>query len=246
MPDIWDRPLPTFDPDLAASRNLESSLAAVSHVVGARGLLNPPVMLDGLTTLSGFRTPEQLCLDLLDRPDQVRSWCGALTTLYLDADATYCAFLSGLGHRDTTTWLKVMAEGRMEAVQCDFAVMLSPAMFEEFPLPDLGRIVEHLDYSLYHLDGVSQLRFLDLLRRLPKLNGIQWNPEPGLGSPVEWLDAFRRIRDLGFCLYVACGTVDEAVSLTRSLGPDGLFLVLPRFDDEAQARRAIATIGACC
>jgi hypothetical protein len=78
------------------------------------------------------------------------------------------------------------------------------------------------------------------------LNGIQWNSEPGVGSPVEWLDAFHRIKGMGFCLYVACDTIAEAKTLVRALGPDGLFIVLPPFEEQTLALQAISEIASCC
>jgi len=200
------------------------------------------VMLDGLTTLSLFRTPDQLCYDVIERPDDVRAWSDALTDIYLEAYDHFHRLLQGLGYNDTSTWLSAMAEGPCEAVQCDFAVMLSPAMFARFALPDLQRLTAYFNFSLYHLDGTCQLRFLDLLRTLPRLNGIQWNPDPPAGSPTRWIDALREIRRRQFCLHVWCETVDEAVTLTRELGPDGLLLVLPRFETVSEAEAAIETI----
>ena len=246
MPDIWERSLPAFDPDSPATHVFERCLREVAAVVGQRGFVNPPIMLDGMTTLSGFRTPPQLCIDLMERPQAVRAWSAALTDVYIAAYDHFYRLVQSLGYGDTSTWLSAMAEGKLEAVQCDFAVMLSPAMFAEFALPDLRRLTEYFDYSLYHLDGTCQMRFLDLLRTLPRLNGIQWNPEPPAGSPVLWLEALKAIRQRGFCLHVNCATVDEAVTLTRELGPDGLLLVLPRFASQAEAEEAIRRIAACC
>ncbi len=242
LPDLWERPLPVFRPQHPSVKTMEACLLAIADVVRDRGFVSPPIMLDGLTVLSQFRTPPQLCMDVVERPEQVRRWSDALTTLYIDAYEHFYRMLKGMGYGDTCTWLQVMAEGRFEAVQCDFAVMLSPGMFARYTIPDLRRLTEYLDYSLYHLDGTCQMRFLDLLRTLPRLNGIQWNPEPPAGSPVKWLDAFREIRKRGFCLYVSCETVDEAVCITRELGPDGLMLVLPRFATLAEAEQAITAI----
>jgi hypothetical protein len=176
----------------------------------------------------------------------VRRWSDALTTLYTDAYEHFYRLVADLGYGDTTTWLHVMAEGRFEAVQCDFAVMISPGQFDEFVMPDLRRLTEYLDFSLYHLDGTCQLRFLDLLADLPDLHGIQWNPEPDSGPPTEWLDAFRDIRSRGLSLYVNCPSVGEAAAVTRALGPDGLFIVLPRFETAAEAEAAIAAVERAC
>ena len=196
-------------------------------------------MLDALTTMSRFRGTEQLCMDLVDRPADVVRWSRGLTELYNAVYGHFHRLLTAWGFGDTSTWLNVMAEGRFEAVQCDFAVTLSPAMFADFVLPDLRAMVGHLDYALYHLDGVEQMRFLDLLRQCEGLHGIQWNPQTKAGSPGRRLDDLRRVRRQGFCLYAGCDSVDEAAAVTRALGPDGLFLVLPPFDSRREAERAV-------
>ncbi len=246
IPRLWERPIPRFDPHSPLVGKVEACLRACAAVVGDRGYVNPPSMLDGLTTLSSFRTPEQLCYDVVKRPDDVLRWSAALTDIYTAAYEHFYSMLRGLGYGDTSTWLQPMAEGRFEAVQCDFSVMLSPPMYQWLVLPDLQRTCDAMDYALYHLDGTSQLRFLDLLRTVRGLHGIQWNPEPGAGSPVRWIDAFRRIREMGFCLLVGCSSVEEAVALTRALGPDGLMLSLPRFAGPAEAERAVQQIARVC
>ena len=90
------------------------------------------------------------------------------------------------------------------------------------------------------------MRFLDLLRTLPQLNGIQWNPEPPAGSPARWVEAFREIRKRGFCLHVHCWNVDEAVAITKALGPDGLLLALPRFKTVTEAEAVIRAVARAC
>ena len=245
IPGLWERPLPRFDPAHPVARSLDGCLRAVAGVVGNRGYVNPIVMLDGMTTLSQLRRPEQLCLDVIERPDDVCHWRDALARIYVDAYEHFYGIVRELGYGDSCTWLGVTAEGRSEAVQCDFAVMLSPAMFERFPLPELRYLTERMDYSLYHLDGTCQMRFLDMLATLPGLNGIQWNPEPPAGPPTRWIDAFREIRSRGLSLYVGC-TVDDAVEITRQIGPDGLCLNLGGLNSRAEAEEAIERIARAC
>ncbi len=45
-------------------------------------------------------------------------------------------------------------------LQCDFAYMISPQMFERFVLPDLTACCEALEHGFYHLDGKGQIRHL--------------------------------------------------------------------------------------
>ena len=247
LPEVFDRPAPSFDPSLEIIRKLDACYEKAAEAFAGKAYINPPVMLDALTTLSLLRQPDQLCVDMIERPDVVKEMCAALTDLYIKDYDYFYQKISHQGFGETSSWLQAMAEGRFEAVQCDFAVMISPAMFEEFVLPDLERLTRYFDYSLYHLDGTSQMRFLNQLRSLPRLTGIQWNPEPAAGSPTGWLDAFREIRKRKFCIHIWCDTLEEAVILTRELGPDGLMLVVrEQFDSEAAAEAAIKRIEAAC
>jgi len=248
LDDLWQRPLPKFDPDHPLLQDLTQSLDAVARAVDHRGFVNPPVLgVEPMTLLSLLRTPEQLCLDMVENPQQVHAWRDALTDMYCRAYEHFYQVLLAHGYRETSSWLPAMAEGRFEAVQCDFAVMLSPGMFAEFVMPDLRTTTDYVDYSLYHLDGTCQMRFLDQLRTLPKLNGIQWNPEPAAGLRVQWIDAFRAIRQTGKSLLIPwCESVAEAVEITKVLGPDGLMLSLPTFDTVDQAEAAIQAIAAVC
>ena len=246
LPELWEHPLPVFAPTHPYVVMMNTTLQRLAVDVGAQGFINPPAMLDGLTILSAFRTAEQLCLDLLETPGLVKRWSEALTTLYIETYDYFYRQVKALGYGDTTTWLQAMAEGSLEGVQCDIAVMLSPKMYEEFVLPDLRRLTDYLDYSLYHLDGTCQMRFLELLRTLPGLKGIQWNPEPSAGSPVRWLEALREIRRHGFCLHVWCTDAEEAVVLAKELGPDGLLLAVPCLDTMADAHALIRRIERAC
>lgn len=242
-PELLDFPIASFDRSHPFVSGLEKCYEAVGKAIGGKAFINPPILLDALTTLSLLRTADRLCMDLYDQPDKVKEWCSAATTVFIDCYEHFYKKLNGMGYTETATWLNTMAEGRFEAVQCDFAVMLSPEMFGEFVLPDLSRTVEYLDFSLYHLDGTSQLRFLDQLRSMPRLSGIQWNPEPTAGPALEWVDTLRDILKRGFCLHISCDSVEEAAALTKELGPDGLMLNFNHpFDSVGEAEKAIEAI----
>jgi hypothetical protein len=247
IPEVLDCPLPSFDRNHPLVGTLENIILALVASVKSRGYVNPPIMLDALTTLSLFRSPEQLCKDLLEMPEKVVKWCNCVTDLYINAYEHFYRRIRRLGYGgETSSWLRLMAEGRCEAVQCDFAVLISPEMFQKFVLHDLQRLTEYLDYSLYHLDGTCQLRFPDQLAGLPKLNGIQWNPEPTAGSPVDWIDSFKEIRRRNLSLHVGCRSLDEALLITKELGPDGLMIELPLFDTAAEAESAVQAIAKVC
>jgi hypothetical protein len=108
-------------------------------------------------------------------------------------------------------------------LQCDFAYMIGPQMFERFVMPDLEACCAALDHGFYHLDGVGQIVHLDYLFSLDRLRGIQW--VPGSGQPVEehWLPLLRRIRDAGKLCYLGVTTAG-ARTIVQALGGKGFVL----------------------
>lgn len=225
-PEIYEIPTPAFDPRHPVFTRLLSIQNALIQRFADTGVLSPPVLMDGMTALSLFRDSGPLCLDLLDRPADVQRVAKALDQLSLDAHAAFFEPLRKAGHDQTVTWAGIYSQGKAEMVQCDFGVMLSPAMFDEFAMPGLRLVTEYMDHSCYHLDGTCQCRFLDLLASLPRLHAIQWNPEPGAAPVTEWLGFFKDVRRKKLSLWAVCSTPAEAVYLTRHLGPDGLMLVV--------------------
>jgi hypothetical protein len=245
-PAIYDAPLPEFNSNNPVVKTLESCVVAMAEVVGNRGYINPPVLIDGMTLLSLFRTPGQLCMDLLDRPDEVKCWSHACTVLGRDLFDHFHRMLAGLGYGQCSSWIPIMAEGRFDLIQGDFGVMLSPPMYEEFFLPDLTLLGEYFDYTAYHLDGTEQMRFLDIIAGVPHNRGIQWNPSPSSGPILDWMESFREIRRRGMALMFneyEIVSAENARAITRELGPNGLAFVLPMFESVGEAQQAIRRIA---
>ena len=227
--DIYRRDLGEFSTDHPVFVILDRTLRLMGERLGRRGLLSGLPLMDGVTTLSQFRTPQTLCMDVVDRPGDVKRVSRKLNEIALAAHQAFFSTLTALGHPQTVTWCDIYAPGKCEMVQCDFALMLSPEMFEQFAMPELRLLTGHMDYCCYHLDGTGQTRFLDQLCTLEALDAIQWNPEPPAPPPLEWLDFFRDVRRRGRSLWIACDP-ETAVGLTRELGPDGLMLSVRGID----------------
>ncbi len=248
--DILEREPPKFDPQHPLIRTLDACMEAEAKAIGRRGFVNTPVAgLDSLTALSLLRGAENLCMDLLEEPERVEYWAQALTDLSIAVQRHFQAKAVSLGYGENSCWYEVTAPGLFQAVQCDMGPMLSPEMFERFAMPELRKLTEAVDYSLYHLDGTCQTRFFDLLETLPRLNGIQWNPEPPAQQPRAWFETFRDIRRRGWLLLFnqwECRTVEDAIAITEAVGPDGLFLSLPTFETPAEAEAAVAAIERAC
>ena len=175
--------------------------------------------LDALATMRGLQT---LCMDLLTEPDAVKEFNAYLTSVWLEMfDQLY--EITRRKYEGSTGWLTVWAPGKHSVIQCDFSCMISPAMFEEFVLPEISALCNHLDYTIYHLDGPGAIQHLDALLRVPRLHGIQWVPGAGAAPAVEWTDLLRKVQDAGKRLHISLdkGHVERAL---RELSHEGLYL----------------------
>ena len=77
-------------------------------------------------------------------------------------------------------------------LQCDFAYMIGPEMFDEFVKPEFAATCERMGNAFYHLDGVGQLPHLASMLKIDALKGIQW--VPGTGHDHEdWSAVYQQV-----------------------------------------------------
>jgi hypothetical protein len=243
---VLDKPIPGFSKENVFVKELENCYYTVAEKIKNKAFVNTPMTLDALTTVSMLLSPLTLCRMIIDKPSRIKKWTRDITEMYLEFYDYFYDILKKLGYGESSSWLEMMAEGKLEHVRCDFAVMISQAMFDEFAIPDLDNICEHMDYTMFNMDSVCMTRFIDSLRKLKRLNGINWNPEPKESSIAKWIRVLRDIKDKNFCLQLQCSSIDEATFATKELGPDGLMLVLPRFSNIEEAETAIRLIENIC
>ena len=147
---------------------------------------------------AAVRGTQNLLFDLIDSPQRVKQLAEQIRRLWLECfDRLYKPVAEACGGI-VNRW-GFFAKGRHIPLQCDFAAMLSPAMFEEFILPDLLATADHLDYAVYHLDGPGQIAHLDLLLSAPRIRAIQWVPgdgQPSLTDP-KWFDMYKKVQAAG-------------------------------------------------
>jgi 5-methyltetrahydrofolate--homocysteine methyltransferase len=143
----------------------------------------------------------------------------------------------------TMDWMGIWFPGQGSGVECDFSAMISPAMFEEFVLPDLQEQCRRLEHSIYHWDGPGQLPHLDLLLSIPELDAIQWTPgagNPGPGSP-KWFPLYRRIQEAGKGVVLLGIAPEDIEGVMGELSPKGL-LMTTRTETEDQARDLLGNV----
>lgn len=193
-----------------------------------------------LDVLASFRTTEGLLYDLYDCPDEVERLTGEITGLWLQYYEELHALIAAAGC-GTTPWAPIWSPGRCYMLQCDFAYMISPAMFERFVLPDLEACCAHLDHAFYHLDGKGQIPHLEMLLSLERLRGIQWVPGDGAPPPEEWLPLLARIRRAGKLCQVSVD-FEGARTIARELGGRGFIFHIWDCTTAAEAEEIVRAI----
>jgi hypothetical protein len=178
-----------------------------------------------LDILAALRGTQQLLMDLSDNPRRVLEWSSQITGAWLKAYWEFCnailAHQTGVGG-----WMGLWAPQPWFPVQCDFAYMISPAMFEKFVAPDLQAVGRSLPYTIYHWEVPGQFPHLDCLLSMPEVTGIQWNPGPGLDPPhsPKWHPLFRKIQDKGKLLVINSFDIKHIDTFFANVDPKGVYL----------------------
>lgn len=174
-----------------------------------------------LDCLAAARGPQNLCMDLLDCPDDVEAAMDVVRRTYQPIyDGLF--FASGQDETGTASWLPMYCEGKFAVIQCDFICMISPDAARRFLYPALEEETRFLDQCCYHLDGPDALVHLDDLLAIDGIDAIQWVPGAGNAPHIEWTDLLKRIQSAGKALYVG-GGIDEVKIYHRELRPEKVF-----------------------
>lgn len=172
----------------------------------------------GLDALSALRGPQNLCLDFYDCPEEVTRVMEEIRKLYIPvfkelAKASgWTADTGGIG------WIPAWSAGRFAVTQCDFGYMISPEDFRKFAIPAIEEESAYLTQTVYHLDGIGNLRHLDDILSLEHVKAVQWVPGDGQKPMYEWLDVLRRIIAAKKKLQIVCPTTEAARQLHLDLG----------------------------
>jgi hypothetical protein len=208
-------------------------------------LVTFPDLIEGLDTLAAMRGSEPLLIDLMDRPEWVHESLDRITDLYIKYyDTIYELIKDETGGSHFWAW----APGKMAKFQCDFSAMISPAMFNDFMVPILKRLTEHVDYCMYHWDGPGAIPHHDALLSIPGINMIQWTPGDGVEGATDprWWPLFHKTIDAGKKVLLTAGvTMESLAALKREFGPklkQFMFTTRARTPEEAQAMLDLAMV----
>ena len=214
-------------------------------------------MLFSITDLGGIldivaslRGTQELLYDLYDYSDEVIAFSQEVKKLWFLAFDKQVELVRKAG-RPYNNWFNIPSSKPWYPLQCDFCYMISPDQFRQFVLGDLVDQVNHMERSIYHLDGCGELPHLDMLLDIPNLTGIQWVSSPG-EEPLwdkRWFGLYQKIQDKKKNVVLSKGLdpadLASAERLIKSVDPTGFYISVS-CSDRRQAETLYESILRWC
>ncbi|MGB9677316.1 MAG: hypothetical protein ACPLZ9_01745 [Candidatus Ratteibacteria bacterium] len=189
----------------------------VSEKGNGKFLLQMPDFHTHLDLLRAIRGSENLCIDLIERPDFIKKILEKIKNIFVDIyNEIYN--LTGMKRWGTIGWIPFYSRKKFAVIQCDFICMISPEMFRKFALPYIEYEAEFLDHSIFHLDGPGALKHLDDLLSIKKINAIQWVPGAGNKPHIYWIELFKKIINAGKSVIIYPFSFEEIKTFHKELG----------------------------
>mgnify|MGYP005852940499 CR=1 FL=1 len=185
-------------------------------------LITLPDLHSNMDCLSAIRGPQNLCMDLIDFPDEVTRVLRQVRLVYPEVCETLLS-VGDMNRRGTTSWINAYCEGWYNVIQCDFLAMLSPKLARDFVLPALEEEANFWDHTIFHLDGPAALVHLDDILSIPAIDVIQWVPGDGQPRTIEWMDLLHKIQGAGKGLWLYDWTPEEIKTRFKELRPERLW-----------------------
>jgi len=182
-----------------------------------------------LDIIASLRSTESLLYDLYDYPAEVKACTKLVLKMWYKAFDMQVETIRKTD-QPFNNWMNIPSKKPWYPIQCDFSYMISPTQFREFVLPHIVDQVNHIDRTIYHLDGTGEIPHLDMLLDVPDLNGIQWAAGAG-EAPLydeKWFGLYRRIQDKKKNLVLLGGISEKnlagAERLIKSIDPTGVYI----------------------
>ena len=220
-----DRPSLRFDPENPWLCKLVEFTQAMVACSAGRFPVAVPQMRGPLDVLAAMRTPQQMCLDTVEQPEEVRGLLGELTELWIAVGRAVLETIPPF-HGGYLGRMGMWAPGPAITPQNDVSTLLSPRTYGELVLPYDRLIVESFPYTEFHMHSTEHHQ-LDQLLTLERLTAIEFTLEHTLGGPGldDMLPVARRILDRK-PLILAALDLDAAERCLAELPARGLCLTL--------------------
>ena len=195
----------------------------------------------GGDAIAAFRDPQTLSVDMIEAVEAVKALLDYVTRVYFRVYDFYYEKLKEAGQA-ITTWAGIVCTQKWYVPSNDFSYMISKEMFDEVFLPGIIQECQHMEASIYHLDGPNALRHLDSLLAIRELSAIQWVYGAGHGRASDWIPVYEKCQAAGKGLQLML-EVDELDLFMEHLHPEGLWIHLSGIQDRDQAEALLRKVS---
>jgi len=218
-------------------RQLALIEAALRRSAG-RYMVGFPDLVENLDVLASLRGSQTLMVDMIERPEWVKTKISEINRAYVDAYDGLRERIAGPEGSCAFSAFHLWGPGRTAKVQCDAAAMISPAMFDEFVAPALSEQCDWLDFAMFHLDGTQSIPHLPALLAIPGLDAVEFTPQAGIpgGGHERWWPMYRQILAAGKSVQAVGVTPSEVGPLLNAIGTRGVYLHVEGIADPATLR----------
>ena len=180
-----------YDPENVWSRRIKEIYRAGLKKWNGLVLMGFPDLGGVMDVAASFRGSENLLIDMLEEPDEVKRLVKEIEIAWHEAYEDFRSVLEPQGAY--THWSGLASYKTSYIIQSDLTYMVGNQMFREFVLDTLKKDADKLHYTIYHLDGVGELNHLDSVLSIEKLNAVQWQFGDGKPQSDSWIDVYQKI-----------------------------------------------------
>ena len=223
-----------YDPENVWARRIKDIYKAGRERWGGNVLMSFPDLGGIQDVLAIFLGNEEYMFALYDEPEEVERLQGeareAFLAAYKDLEEALHATETGYAN-----WTGIYSTERGYVFQDDFAYMIGTDMFEEFALGDISCLKKEISRVIYHLDGVGNLKHLDLLLDNTDIQAYQWVYGAGQPSARHWMEVYEKLYQRGKGMEIV-GSPEDFDYIAERI-PKGLYYHLTVDDKEGNARK---------
>jgi len=206
-------------------RKLEEMTRAALERCRGRYMVGYTDLHPGMDCAAGFRDPQQLCMDILLEPEQVKKLIEISSRDFAEIFDHFDGIIKEHGQL-SVTWMGIPSFGKVHIPSCDFATMISRDQFNDLVLPIIQQEVKHVTHNIFHLDGKGVANHIDVLLEIPEINAIQWVQGMGDDLPImQWVPLIRKIQSAGKSVVVDL-KLEELEPFMSEVDPKGILLCI--------------------
>lgn len=182
-----------------------------------------PVMHGPFDILSAFRDPEKLCLEIYDRPEDVKLSTENLKNIWIKV-AKQLMDITPPYYSGWFTRMNIYLRSRCATPQSDFTSLISEKTYRDFGLKIDKDIMNNVPSQTYHTHSTSW-HVLKIISQIPNLKSLQVTIDPN-GPSLEEMKEILTECQKNVPLLIAVWNVHNFNWFIENLQPGGLAVVL--------------------